>query len=649
MSAKEGSPFGSRARRLKYRLGMVLAGLCVLGVCVLARYYWGAETASADPVAPPEPAAERQSPVAGRSQPAPTAQAASRDVAPKIVATVNNEPITREELASECLRHHGKQVLEGVVNKHLIAEECRRRNIVITEADVSQEIQRMATKFGLPVDHWLKMLKQERGISAAQYASDIIWPTLALRRLAGEQLQVAPEEIQEEYERQYGPAVKARIIVLADPRTAESVRAAAVANPADFGNLAKEKSTDVSSASMKGLIPPIHRHIGDKQIERVAFELQDGQISEVIPVADQFVILKRECLLPASSMTLEQARGRLEELIRDKKMRRLAHEIFRQLQQRAQVQNVYNDPALRSQMPGIAATINGRPIALAELAEMCVQRHGEQVLEGAINRRLLEQACKRQNITISEADLDAEIARAAAMSVRPKPDGSPDVDAWLKLVTEQQNVSVEVYRRDAVWPSVALKKLVGSSVEVTDEDLQKSYEANYGPRVRCRAIVLNNLRRAQEVWEKARQNPTADHFGDLAEKYSIEPGSQALRGEVPPIQRHGGQPLLEKDAFSLEPGELSGIIDAGGGRYVILFCEGRTTPVQVEFAAVRDLLYQDVYEKKQRIAMANYFERIQQSATIDNYLAGTTRSPAKKADLLNQPATARQREPSRLR
>jgi len=649
MLAKEGPSFGARSKRLKFRLGMVLAGLCVIAVCLFARYYWGAESASADPVAVPEPAAERQSPVSGQGQRTATAQAASRDIAPKVVATVNNEPITREELGNECLRHHGKQVLEGLVNKYLIAEECRKRNIVITEADVSQEIQRMATKFGLPVDHWLKMLKQERGINAAQYASDIIWPTLALRRLAGDQLQITAQELNEEYERQYGPAVKARIIVLGERRAAESVRAAALANPADFGNLAKEKSTDVSSASMKGLIPPIHRHIGDKQIEQVAFQLQDGQVSEVIPLADQFVILKRECLLPASNMTFEQARGRLEELIRDKKMRRTAHDIFRQLQQHAQVQNVYNDPALRAQMPGIAATINGRQIALAELAEMCIQRHGEQVLEGTINRRLLEQACKRQNITITEADLDAEIARAAAVSVRPKPDGSPDVEAWLKLVTEQQNVSVEVYRRDAVWPSVALKKLAGSSVQVSEEDLQKSYEANYGPRVRCRAIVLNNLRRAQEVWEKARQNPTADHFGDLAEKYSIEPGSQALRGEVPPIQRHGGQPLLEKDAFALQPGELSGIIDAGSGRYVILFCEGRTTPVQVEFAAVRDLLFQDVHEKKQRVAMANHFERIQESATIDNYLAGTTRSPAKKADLLHQPATARQREASRLR
>ena len=71
-----------------------------------------------------------------------------------------------------------------------------------------------------------------------------------------------------------------------------------------------------------------------------------------------------------------------------------------------------------------------------------------------------------------------------------------------------------------------------------------------------------------------------DYFGDLAEEYSIEPTSKALRGEVPPIRRYGGQPQLEDVAFELQPGELSGIIQLGD-KFVILKCEGRTEPVEV--------------------------------------------------------------------
>ena len=155
-------------------------------------------------------------------------------------------------------------------------------------------------------------------------------------------------------------------------------------------------------------------------------------------------------------------------------------------------------------------------------------------------------------------------------------------------------------KSDAVWPSVALKKLVGDRVDVTDVDLKKGFEANFGPRVRCRAIVLNSQRKAQEVWEKARDNSTVENFGALAEAYSIEAGSRALKGEVPPIQKHGGQPLLEKEAFALEEGELSGIIQTAGDNFVILLCEGRTKPVQVDFEEVREQLHEELYEKKLR-------------------------------------------------
>lgn len=625
-----------RARRpIKWRIGSAVAGLAVIGACVLVRYYWGTSSAAADtPQAAPESIAPPPPATPAATQPATPQSRSSAAAAPsqtgaKIVATVNNEPITREELAQECLRHYGKEVLESLVNKYLIAQECKRHNIAISQADVDEEIRRVSSRFSLPIDQWLKMLKQERGINPIQYAQDIIWPTLALRRLAGGQLQVAEKEIAEEYEKSYGEAVSTRIIVSNDRATAEKVRAEALARPDEFGNLAKDKSVDVHTASGKGLIPPIHHHTGDPKIEQVLFAMRDGEISEVMQVGNQFVVAKRERLLPASRVRYEQVRERLEWVVRDRKLRQVSHDVFRELQKTAQVRNVYNDATLSQQMPGVAATINGQSIPVRELAELCMERHGEEVLEGTINRRLLEQACKKQNIAIADADVDQEIARAAKLSVKPRPDGSPDVDAWLKLVTQQQNVPLEIYRRDAVWPSVALRKLAGGSVTITDEDLQKGFEANFGPRVRCRAIVLNNLRRAQQVWEMARSKPTPEYFGDLAEQYSVEASSRSLRGEVAPIQQHGGQPLLERAAFNLRPGELSEIVDVGSNRFVILLCEGRTEPVKVDFRAVRDDIQEDIKEKKTRVAMSQCFDKLQSDATIDNYLAGTSRSPAR--------------------
>lgn len=574
-------------RRWKRRLAITLGGVVIVVACAAMRYFWGADQAAAGPQPTAQTPAAQAAPKANPD----AATLALRSTAQlRIVATVNGEEISRQEFANECLRHYGKDVLEKLKDKYLIVLECQRQGISVTQEEVNKEIERFAKRFNVDTAQWLKILKDERGLNPAQYSSDIIWPMLALRKLAGSQLTVSAEDLQRDYETQYGPAVKARIITCTTEADARQVRSMAASDPSRFGELAVQFSKDPASASLKGVIQPIRMHVLNPQIEQTAFGLKDGEVSPVVHVANQYVILYREQLIPPRQIPLEQVKAQLEINIRDRKERELAGKIFKQLEKSSQYMTVLGDPKLEAQYPGIAAYINNSPVTKQELAERCIERYGEQVLEGSINRRLLEQACKKKNITVNQAEMDQEIVRAAASMLPPKADGSPDVETWLRRATEEQGVSLEVYQRDAVWPSVALKKLVGGTVPVSDDDLHKGYEANYGERVRCLAIILESLRRAQEVWEQARQNPSPAFFGQLAEKYSIEASSRALRGEVPPIQKYGGQPKLEEEAFKLQSGQLSGIVQMDD-KFVILLCLGRTEPRQVNFAEVKNLIY----------------------------------------------------------
>lgn len=618
------------------RLGILLGGLLVVALCIAVRCYWEAPPASAAGTVDATPirgigrahahdqrghaTRHDQRGHATRSPSSPEANASA------IMAAVNTQRITRDELARQCRRRYGQDVLESLVNKRLIVAECQRQGINITRADVDTEIARMAKRFGIPVDRWLKMLKQERNITPRQYANDIIWPTLALRRLAGQRLSISREELVKEFETEYGEMVRARLIAVTDLEKAKKLQAQAAANPEEFGSLAKDYSEDAPSASAKGLINPIRKHGSYQEIEDAAFNMADGEVSPVIQAGGQYVILKREKLLPARQVNFEQVAPRLEEVLRDRKMRPVGKDVFRQLQKEAKVENVWNDPAKHQRMPDVAATINGRPIAIRDLDDECIARHGREVLDAMIGRKILEQACRKRNIEVTEQDLDAEITLAAIAGVKPKRDGSPDVEAWLELVSKRQGIPLDIYRADVMWPLAALKKLVGDKVKVTEDDLRKGYEANYGPRVRCLAIVLDNQRRAMQVFEMARKNNTSEYFGELATQYSVEPGSQAMRGEVPPIRKNGGQPRLEEEAFTLQPGELSGVIQVGD-KFVILRCEEFTKPAKIDFASVRDVIHEDLYEKKLRVAMAQCFGNLQEAAIVDNYLAGTSRSP----------------------
>ena len=88
--------------------------------------------------------------------------------------------------------------------------------------------------------------------------------------------------------------------------------------------------------------------------------------------------------------------------------------------------------------------------------------------------------------------------------------------------------------------------------------------------------------------------------------------------------------MIEEEAFKLKAGELSGIV-AVDGQFIIMRCQGRTRPVQVEFNAVRSELVKDIQEKKTRQQMTKEFDRLRDVAQIDNFVAGASQSGGTRA------------------
>ena len=549
-----------------------------------------------------------------------------------IVAVVNGQTITRPELAQRCLERHGESVLESLVNKHLILEACRAKNVSISRQDIEDEIESIAKRFSLPKERWLEMLQQERNISPEQYRRDIIWPTLALKHLAADQLTVSKEDLQREYQSEYGPKVQVRMIAVEKEAQAKQLLRQVQADPSQFGLLAKKHSQDPNSAAARGLIPPIRKHVGEPEVEQVCFALERGQVSKIVEVAGQYLIFKCEKHLPAAHISPQYQRtayDRLRQRLVNRKLRTASSDIFEQLQEGATVVNVLNDEQKRKQYPNVASLINGKQIPISTLGEECIERHGVDVLDAEINYVVLQQALNRKSLSVAGKEIDAEVARAAESYGYLTEDRKPDIKLWLQEVTEREGLKVETYVRDAVWPSVALKKLVGDEVTVNDEDLRRGFEANYGTRVDVLACVLSNQRTAQEVWDLARSNPTSQFFAELANQYSVEPVSRANMGEVPPIRRFSGQPRVEEEAFSLTEADPLSAIIAVADRYIVLFYKGRTEPIVAELADVREELVRDIHEKKLRMAMAKEFDRLKESAQIDNYLLKTSQSGGK--------------------
>ena len=266
------------------------------------------------------------------------------------------------------------------------------------------------------------------------------------------------------------------------------------------------------------------------------------------------------------------------------------------------------------------ARVNGELIGYDSISEECMQRYGQEVLESFINRTVIDQACRKQGISITQAEVNAEIVKIAKKF---------DIDPqnWLGIIQSERHLSARQYKEDVIWPMLALKRLAGNEVKITADEMQQVFAREYGERVKARMIMCDKLQRAQDAWNLVMKDPAT--FGKVARERSVEPTSKALDGQIPPIRRFGGNDNLEKEAFKLEEGQISGIIDVStpeARRYVILLCEGHTTPIvkSLDEPAIREQVKKILQDEKTQVAVAKVFERLKKEAQVDNFWANTS-------------------------
>src|SRR6476469_9934259 len=200
-----------------------------------------------------------------------------------------------------------------------------------------------------------------------------------------------------------------RLIAVDNQQKADQARAAAVADPNAFGEISKKFTVEPGVAAAYGVIPPIRRHLGDPLLEQVAFSLKPGQISEVVHVANMYYVLKCEEILPQqylSNQQLAEQQARMKDKIKENKLRVSAADFFEKRKKDAQIELILGDKPeqlqKQQQMPGVAAVVNGRQITLAQVADECITRHGSEVLDGEINRKILQQELNRKQTVIED-------------------------------------------------------------------------------------------------------------------------------------------------------------------------------------------------------------------------------------------------------
>lgn len=290
------------------------------------------------------------------------------------------------------------------------------------------------------------------------------------------------------------------------------------------------------------------------------------------------------------------------------------------------------------------AVINGEVITRTQLADECVVRKGEEILETLVAKKLIEQALRKSKMEVTAAEIDQEIDNVA-MKV-----AGIGREAFLRTLDKERGISPIQYARDIIYPALALRKLAKSRVQVTPKDMQDAFEAQYSDKLRCRMIMVDKLQTAKEIWEEVRKNPGG--FEKLAMDRSMDSSSRSLGGLLSePISRHAYPQTVSDAAFSqLVDGDLkdkdpshkpadgafTGPIQVAEATWVLLRRESHVpaaTGVSLSDEKVKKSTYEMIFEVKLKEAMGAYMVGLMEAAQIDNKLTGRVKLANESVDM----------------
>jgi hypothetical protein len=231
------------------------------------------------------------------------------------------------------------------------------------------------------------------------------------------------------------------------------------------------------------------------------------------------------------------------------------------------------------------------PITREDLGEYLIARYGLDKVEALVNHKIVDMACQARHIHITDAEVQSALHQdLQGLHLSPE-------DFEKKLLKPRQ-ANLYSWKEDVIRPKLALAQFCRNRVKVTPEDIRKAFESRYGPKVHCRMILVPKdqgrtvYRLREQVSKKGKEGEAA--FDKAAREQSV-PALAARGGDVSPIFKHFPDKLIEKEAFSLDVGDVSKLLATPDG-YVILKCVAhipadKTKKQSQERAALEKELY----------------------------------------------------------
>ncbi len=559
----------------------------------------------------PQAAAQLPGPAAG-----PQAQAGPEsEIAKRVVAYVyTNEPITRQELGEYLIARYGQEKLPALLNRKLLEHACRQKGIEVTNAEVELAFAQEMRALKLDEKAFAQTIQARYRKSVLEWKEDVIRPRLLMTRLCAIRVNVTNEDVRRAYETQFGEKLECRMILWPPHQEREAREKYGLLRDSElaFAHEAKHQPTS-ALASSGGKLKPFGRNVMAPELEQEAFKLRPGQVSPLVVTPQGIVLIKCDRRLPAdTTVSMEAVHAKLYQEVYEKKVHAEMATAFEALRKQANPQVLLPQPLPPgaplpppSQVVGLHHV--SEPVTREDLAEYLIARYGAERLELFVNRRLIERECRAKNVVVTDQEVEAALTEDLKTL-------KTDRAQFQKDVLAKMGRSLYEWREDVVRPKLMLTRLCAGRVRCTDEDLRKCFAAHYGEKMDCRMILWPADQAKFALGEYARIRDSEEEFIRSAHQQAT-PSLAATDGRLPPFGRYSlGDENLEKEAFRLQPGEVTPLVGTSQGQ-VVLRCVARIPPdTNARLELVRDKLTKEVVERKTQIEMQVVFKEIHDRA-----------------------------------
>ncbi|MBU4386199.1 MAG: peptidylprolyl isomerase [Actinobacteria bacterium] len=235
-----------------------------------------------------------------------------------------------------------------------------------------------------------------------------------------------------------------------------------------------------------------------------------------------------------------------------------------------------------------------------------------QVATELIRDELMKEQAEKLGVEVTDADVDrrTEAERAG--------NGSDEFDEEIKA----QGLSLEDYKKrlkaKLLVDALGEREKVCGDVTVTADEAESFYLTNkdlfsHTTMIHAAHILLDSEGQAKIVAERIKGG---EEFGNLAMSLSDDDATSRNGGNLGWIEKGTMDPAFEKVAFSLESGQVSGVVEASDGYHIIKVLERREayTP---PYAEVRGEVTSTLESRKKEEKFTDWLRTVYANARID--------------------------------